>query len=265
MFIAVDNNYITTDTITKEDCEIKWCEINIAGNQPLHIGAFHRQPNSGSEEIEELEKAINTIVEGSKGNLPNIILDGDFNLPHIDWGLNTVKPNHQYRKEINKKLTDIVNENELTQVVRKPKRGNNILDLIFTTNHGLISSVEVHPGMSDHNVIITDVNLKAKSAKKKPRKVLLYKKADMDGLKTFIKDKLSEKTIGSHISSENWNYLKRTITEAISKFVPQKTFEGKQHVPWITTHIKRLIRRRQRRYIAAKKHNTNKIGRKTKR
>ena len=125
-----------------------------------------------------------------------------------------MKPNHQYRKEINKKLTDIVNENELTQVVRKPKRGNNILDLIFTTNHGLISSVEVHPGMSDHNVIITDVNLKAKSAKKKPRKVLLYKKADMDGLKTFIKDKLSEKTIGSHISSENWNYLKRTITEA---------------------------------------------------
>jgi hypothetical protein len=50
----------------------------------------------------------------------------------------------------------------------------------------------------------------------------------MDGLKTFIKNKLSEKTRGSHISSadvsENWNYLKRTITEAISKFVPQDTW-----------------------------------------
>ena len=124
-----------------------------------------------------------------------------------------MKPNPQYGKEINKKLTDIVNENDLTQVVREPTRVNNILDLMFTTNPGLISSVEVHPGMSDHNVIITDVNLKAKSAKKKPRKVLLlYKKADMDGLKTIIKDKLSEKTRGSHISradvSENWNYLK---------------------------------------------------------
>ena len=43
MFIAVDNNYITTETITKEDCEIKWCKINIAGNPPLHIGAFNRQ------------------------------------------------------------------------------------------------------------------------------------------------------------------------------------------------------------------------------
>jgi hypothetical protein len=155
-----------------------------------------------------------------------------------------VKPNPQYGKEINKKLTDIVNENELTQIVREPTRGNNIIDLMFTTNPGLISSVEVHPGMSDHNVIITDVNLQTKSAKTKPHRVLLYEKADMDRLKTFIKDKLSEKTRGSHISSaddsENWNYLKRTITEAISKFVPQTTLGGKQHVPWIKTHIKRL-------------------------
>jgi hypothetical protein len=62
---------------------------------------------------------------------------------------------------------------------------------MFTTNPGFISSIEVHPGMSDYIVIITDVNLKAKSAKKKPRKVFLYEKADMDGLKTFIKDKLT--------------------------------------------------------------------------
>jgi hypothetical protein len=41
-------------------------------------------------------------------------------------------------------------------------------------------------------------------------------------------------------------------------------FGGKQHVPWITTHIKRLIRRRQRRYNAAKKHNTNKNWKKYK-
>ena len=103
-------------------------------------------------------------------NLPNIILGRDFNLPHIDWCLITVKPNPQYGKEINKKLTDIVNENDLTQVVREPTRGNNILDLMFTTNPGFISSIEVHPGMSDYIVIITDVNLKAKSTKKKPRK-----------------------------------------------------------------------------------------------
>jgi hypothetical protein len=44
---------------------------------------------------------------------------------------------------------------------------------------------------------------KAKSAKKKSRKVLLYEKADMDGLKTFIKDKRSEKTRGSHTSSSD--------------------------------------------------------------
>jgi hypothetical protein len=45
---------------------------------------------------------------------------------------------------------------------------------------------------------------------------------------------------------------------------PQKTLGVKQHVPWMTTHIKRLIRRRQRRYNAAKKHNTNKNWKKYK-
>jgi hypothetical protein len=42
------------------------------------------------------------------------------------------------------------------------------------------------------------------------------------------------------------------------------TLGGKQHVPWITTHIKRVIRRRQRRYNATKKHNTNKNWKKYK-
>jgi hypothetical protein len=56
-----------------------------------------------------------------------------------------VKPNPQYGKEINKKLIDIVNENDLTQVVREPTRGNNILDLMFTTNPGLISRLRCIP------------------------------------------------------------------------------------------------------------------------
>jgi hypothetical protein len=38
-----------------------------------------------------------------------------------------VKPNPQYGKEINKKLTDIVNENDLAEIVREPTRGNNII------------------------------------------------------------------------------------------------------------------------------------------
>jgi hypothetical protein len=69
-----------------------------------------------------------------------------------------VKPNPKYGKEINKKLTDIVNENDLAEIVREPTRGNNIMDLMSTTNHGLISSVEVHLGMSDHNVICDGID-----------------------------------------------------------------------------------------------------------
>ncbi|CAC5388160.1 unnamed protein product [Mytilus coruscus] len=57
---------------------------------------------------------------------------------------------------------------------------------------------------------------------------------------------------------ENWTYFKKIILQATKELIPQKTIGSKQHLLWISTHIKRLIRRRERRYIAAKKHNTKK-------
>jgi hypothetical protein len=130
-------------------------------------------------------------------------------------------------------------------MVTEPTRGNNILDLLFTTNPALVEHIEIHPGMSDHNIVITDVNLRARTVMKKPRKVHLFKKADMGSL-----DKDIEQDLTRYLEDENkenettedlWQFFKETITKAVTKHVPQKTIGGKQHVPWINTHIKRLI------------------------
>ena len=117
---------------------------------------------------------ISSITE-TQYNLPNIILEGDFSLPHINWKSTTVNTNRQYGKVLNDKMVEITNNNDLTQIINVPTRGRNILDLM-TTNPSLISNTEVQPGMSDHQIFIADVDLKAKTAKKKPRKVFLYKK-----------------------------------------------------------------------------------------
>jgi hypothetical protein len=78
----------------------------------------------------------------------------------------------------------LLNENELTQIVREPTRGNNIIDLMFTTNPGLISSVEVHPGMSDHNVIINPSLYVVVSAKDDVGKVTFT--SFCDGIDGFL-------------------------------------------------------------------------------
>lgn len=127
--------------------------------------------------MEELEKSIEAITISNNGRLPNIILSGDFNLSSIDWETN---------QAINSKSVEIANNNALIQMVTEPTRGNNILDLLFTTNPALVEYIEIHPGMSDHNTVITDVNLRARTVKKKPRKVHFFKKADMGSLNKDI-------------------------------------------------------------------------------
>jgi disulfide oxidoreductase YuzD len=107
--------------------------------------------------------------------------------------------------------------------------------------------------MSDHNVVITDINIKAKICKKQPRNVYIYKNVDMDGLRNDLSqtftDHLNDKT--NYTVEENWNFFKTTILSSVKKYVPQKTISGKQNVLWINHTIKRLIGQRQRRYNAA--------------
>ena len=52
-----------------------------------------------------------------------------------------------------------MDEFNLTQVVKKPTRHNNILDLVFTTHPDLIEGTYVVPGLSD-SAVICDINFK---------------------------------------------------------------------------------------------------------
>ena len=56
------------------------------------------------------------------------------------------------------------------QMVRDPTRQGNTLDLFLTTNHILVNSVNIIPGMSDHDIVEGVVDTKPASTKKAPRK-----------------------------------------------------------------------------------------------
>jgi hypothetical protein len=80
------------------------------------IGTLITSVKSLFDELEELEKMISSITE-TQQNLPNIILGGDFNLPHINWQSTTVNTNPQYGKALNDKMVEITNNNDLTEVI----------------------------------------------------------------------------------------------------------------------------------------------------
>jgi hypothetical protein len=154
----------------KTDCEATWVKILFAGKQPLYIGCFYRPTNDDPKALTELDEALKKLT--SKNNLPNIILGGDFNTPHINWETNTIvngqnKP--QYGKKLNQTLLDLVNDNMLAQKQHKPTRGENILDLCFTTIPDQIKNIDTVPGMSDHDAVTVDLDIAVKYSRKRPK------------------------------------------------------------------------------------------------
>ena len=83
-------------------------------------------------------------------------------------------------------MKDTLQENNLTQSNHKPTRNDNILDLVCTTNPDLITYVTTAGGMSDHEIVISIGDMKAKTTKKKPRRVYIYKNGNIENVREDI-------------------------------------------------------------------------------
>ena len=150
---AIMKGVISSGEITLEtDCESTWNKIQIKGSKPLYTctGCFYRKPNNDAVPIQRLDESLGRLTHTT--SLPNIILTGDFNLPDIEWDKeeNRTKASPNYSKEINETIINLVNEHNLQQCKNMPTRGNNIFDLVFTTNNNLIENITVEDGISDH-------------------------------------------------------------------------------------------------------------------
>ena len=108
----------------------------------LYIYLAYRPPHQSAEKDDNLYSNLSAII-GNK----LCIVTGDFNCS-VDWGAGTTDAE-------GKRLLDFANEEYLTQWVDKPTRGNNILDLVFTSEDNMISNLSVGEklGKSDHSII----------------------------------------------------------------------------------------------------------------
>ena len=58
-------------------------------------------------------------------------------------------------------------------------------DLFLTSNHTLVNKVEILSGISDHEISISNISIKPKISRQKPRSVPTYRKADWDKTSNF--------------------------------------------------------------------------------
>ena len=98
----------------------------------------------------------------------------------IPLGKQFLKPNCNY-PTLTYQFVDLLDDLSLTQLATTPTRVNNTLDLVITNNPSLVTACRVMPGVSDHDAVLTEINIKPLRNKQTPRKIPLYKQADWEG------------------------------------------------------------------------------------
>ena len=174
MFIAVQNNISAVECVDFiTGCEIVYAKIDLKSKKTLYIGSFY-MPHRKLSDLDQLESSLN-LLNGSKPK--QLILCGDFNCPDIDWETLTVSndPSLQDRN-IHQRLIDLTSEHNLTQIHDQPTRNGKLLDLVFTTNPSLIKSSVIVPGISDHDIVVTDVDIKPVYSSQNLKKTLQMEK-----------------------------------------------------------------------------------------
>ena len=156
----------------------------------------------------------------------------------------TIRPGCSY-PSIYKDFISCLDDFGLAQMVSKPTRGDNVLDLFLTSNQTLVNKVENLSGISDHKISISNISVKPKMSRQKPRSLPLYRKTDWDSFRTFMASKYSEilDSFQESTVEEIWNALKTALDSGIQQFIPIKKLCSKRSLPWITQEIRRLMRK----------------------
>ena len=119
--------------------EAVWCNI-VSGNSTLTVGLVYRSPNINTEENEKIQNALKEVTKR------DCIIMGDFNHGRIQW------KSLQSTGSEDQKFLNLVQDCFLIQHVLEPTRGENVLDIVLSSQKEFIDNVRIcEPlGCSDH-------------------------------------------------------------------------------------------------------------------
>ena len=92
------------------------------------------------------------------------------------------------QRQVQSQLLEIVQDHCQSQVVNFHNREDKTLDPLLTNSPSPVNRVKGMPpiGKADHDIVYIEYDIKAKRIQQAPRKIYLYKRADMDGLRDHL-------------------------------------------------------------------------------
>ena len=138
---------------------------------------------------------------------------------------------------------------------REPTRGQNLLELFCCNKPSLVKACISIPGISDPSIVLVDCHLKVTINKKPLRKVYQWSKAGWQPVKEqivifakqFLALALTMKV------KENYTVFIEYMEGILPNNIPSKLSNSRHNLPWMNRKLKRLIRKKGRRFKKAKK------------
>ena len=216
--------------------ESLYCKLKGPHSEVL-IGIIY----NSTANTEEEEENIHHVIRRACLNYRDVILTGDFNHRTINW-----ETLHSDRE--GQPFLDLTQDCFLAQCVEEPTRGENILDLVLTTNDNLLENVTVREplGSSDHNMVQFEVAIHTDPELWKTTYVD-YRHGRYRKMRTYLKEvKWTEELNKGPTIEAKWNIFKRYLETAVNKFVPTKTRKKKRQPQWWNKEIDRTRKQKIR-------------------
>ncbi|XP_065639652.1 uncharacterized protein LOC136072374 [Hydra vulgaris] len=178
------------------------------------------------------------------------LIVGDFNLPNIKWsndGIISFNPNNPTEYD----FWNIFQNSLFTQHITFPTfqtdygSSNNMLDLLFTYNSNSILNLSPSTILGNNtkgHFSITWRFLVSELFTESESQSFNYKKGDYDSISNFIASINWEFLFLHKTADQMFNILISNYRTACTYFIPKINKTKKKYDPWVTPHIKNLIR-----------------------
>ena len=134
-FVAVKDAVVSSHMPDFDvNCEILWVKLNIASCKSLYLALYYRPNTNDEESLKQLNDSLSKLPR--KNN--HIWIAGDMNLPGISWPSGSIKTDCPIPAQ-HELFMEILADHGLTQVINKPTREENVLDLMAVNNPMLLN------------------------------------------------------------------------------------------------------------------------------
>ena len=218
----------------------------VRGSVPkLQVFVCYRPPKHSADADLALYESLSTLLWEKTS-----ILMGDFNCPGVDWEQDLAVGEGL-------RLLDFKQDNFLSQAVREPTRGNNVLDLVFSTEEDLLSEVEVGECLegSDHHMVYFKVGVSSGPEARRYRDRWNLRRADYDG---FCRDLEELPRLADGSAEAMWSEFRTSFLAIQERRIPRRRLGGADRAcpSWFHGGIGREVRKRRNLYNAAKRNPT---------